>query len=108
MAEAQAALLERDLPNWLPILYGLTAMFGDDPDDLEKIDIWDENLWYLCNPSLGKHLRIRNIRMEAKDAHRACDICWNIREAQAHAYECGYRTFDIPHPTGEWEPTPLA
>ena len=71
MAEAQAALLERDLPNWLPILYGLTAMFGDDPDDLEKIDIWDENLWYLCNPSLGKHLRLRNIRMEAKDAHQS-------------------------------------
>lgn len=42
------------------------------------------------------------------DAHRACDICWNIREAQAHAYDCGYRTFDIPHATGEWEPTPLA
>ena len=34
MAQAQAELLERDLPNWLPILYGLTAMFGDDPDDL--------------------------------------------------------------------------
>lgn len=71
MAEAQAALLERDLPNWLPILYGLTAMFGDDPDDLKKIDIWDENLWYLCNPSLGKHLRLRNIRMEAKDARQS-------------------------------------
>ena len=42
------------------------------------------------------------------DAHRACDICCNIREAQAHAYDCGYRTFDIPRPTGEWEPTPLA
>ncbi|EBA38893.1 hypothetical protein COLAER_01978 [Collinsella aerofaciens ATCC 25986] len=42
------------------------------------------------------------------DAHRACDICWNIREAQAHAYDCGYRTFDIPHATGEWESTPLA
>lgn len=71
MAEAQAALLARDLPNWLPILYGLTAMFGDDPDDLEQIDIWDESLWYLCNPSLGKHLRLRNIRMEAEDAHQS-------------------------------------
>lgn len=71
MAEAQAALLARELPNWLPILYGLTAMFGDDPDDLEQIDIWDESLWYLCNPSLGKHLRLRNIRMEAKDAHQS-------------------------------------
>lgn len=71
MADAQAALLARDLPNWLPILYGLTAMFGDDPDDLAKIDIWDENLWYLCNPSLGKHLRVRNIRMEAKEARQS-------------------------------------
>lgn len=42
------------------------------------------------------------------DAHRACDICWSIREAQAHVYDCGYRTFDIPHATGEWELTPLA
>ena len=42
------------------------------------------------------------------DAHRACDICWNIRDAQAHAYDCGYRAFDIPHLTGEWESTPLA
>lgn len=37
------------------------------------------------------------------DAHRACDICWGVRDAQAHAYECGYRSFDMPHATGEWE-----
>lgn len=71
LAEAEAALLERDLPNWLPVLYGLTAMFGDDPDDLADIDIWDENLWYMCNPSLGKHLRLRNIQMEAKEARQS-------------------------------------
>lgn len=65
---AEEALLARDLPNWLPILYGLTALFGDDPDDLEKIDIWDENLWYLCNPSLGKHLKLRTLRLEARSA----------------------------------------
>jgi phage terminase large subunit-like protein len=65
---AEADLLARDLPNWLPILYGLTAMFGDDPDDLAKIDIWDEKLWYLCNPSLGKHLKLRTLRIEARDA----------------------------------------
>lgn len=58
MAQAQEELLQRDLPNWLPVLYGLTAMFGDDPDDLKDIDIWDEKLWYLCNPSLGKHLKL--------------------------------------------------
>ena len=61
-------LLGQDLPNWLPILYGLTALFGDDPDDLEAIDIWDEKLWYLCNPSLGRHLKIRTLRLEARGA----------------------------------------
>lgn len=71
LAEAEAALLERDLPNWLPVLYGLTAVFGDDPDDLADIDIWDENLWCMCNPSLGKHLRLRNIQMEAKEARQS-------------------------------------
>lgn len=68
LAAAEEDLLARDLPNWLPILYGLTAMFGDDPDDLAEIDIWNENLWYLCNPSLGKHLKLRTLRLEAKSA----------------------------------------
>ncbi len=71
MAQAQEDLLALDLPNWLPILYGLTAMFGDDPDDLKDIDIWDENLWYLCNPSLGKHLKLRTLRLEAMEARRS-------------------------------------
>lgn len=68
---AQAALLDRDESNWLPVLYGLTAVFGDDPDDLAKIDIWDENLWYLCNPSLGKHLKLRTLRLEAQAARKS-------------------------------------
>ncbi|MEG1683746.1 MAG: terminase TerL endonuclease subunit, partial [Oscillospiraceae bacterium] len=63
-------LLEQDNPVWLPILYGLTALFGDDPDDLEKIDIWDEALWQMVNPSLGHHLKLRALRVEAKDARR--------------------------------------
>lgn len=71
LADAEAELLGRDEENWLPILYGLTALFGDNPDDLEKLDIWDESLWYLCNPSLGKHLSLRNIRMEAASAKRS-------------------------------------
>lgn len=70
LANAEEELLARDEENWLPILYGLTAMFGDDPDDLAGLDIWDENLWYLCNPSLGKHLRLRNVRMEAMAAKK--------------------------------------
>lgn len=71
LAGAEEELLSRDEDNWLPILYGLTAMFGDDPEDLEGIDIWDESLWRLCNPSLGKHLSLRNIRMEAMAAKRS-------------------------------------
>ena len=71
LAGAEEELLARDEDNWLPILYGLTAMFGDDPEDLEGIDIWDESLWRLCNPSLGKHLSLRNIRMEAMAAKRS-------------------------------------
>ncbi len=71
MAQAQEDLLTLDLPNWMPILYGITAMYGDDPDDLKDIDIWDEKLWYLCNPSLGKHLKIRTLRLEAMEARRS-------------------------------------
>lgn len=65
---AQADLLTRDLPNWLPVMYGITAFFGDDPDDLADVDIWDENLWRLCNPSLGHHLALRTLRLEAQGA----------------------------------------
>lgn len=68
MDQATAALLERDLDNWLPVLYGLTATYGDDPDDLAKIDIFDEDVWRKCNPALGKHLSIRTLRTEAKEA----------------------------------------
>lgn len=71
MAQAQAALLERDMPNWLPVLYGLTAMYGDDPDDLAQVDIWDEALWYHCNPSLGTHLALRTLRLEAQEAKKS-------------------------------------
>lgn len=71
MEQAQAALLERDMPNWLPVLYGLTALYGDDPDDLAQIDIWDEALWYQCNPSLGTHLALRTLRLEAREAKRS-------------------------------------
>lgn len=64
-------LLEKDLSNWLPVLYGLTAFFGDDPDVLKTVDIWDEDLWYRCNPSLGHHLSIRTIRLEAAEAKKS-------------------------------------
>lgn len=71
LEQAQAALLERDMPNWLPVLYGLTALYGDDPEDLAAIDIWDEALWYQCNPSLGTHLALRTLRLEAREAKKS-------------------------------------
>lgn len=71
MEQAQDALLKRDRTNWLPVLYGLTAMYGDNPDDLAEIDIWDEALWYQCNPSLGTHLALRTLRLEAREARQS-------------------------------------
>ena len=68
---AQEALLGRDESNWLPVLYGLTALYGDDPDELGKVDIWDEKLWYRCNPSLGGHLKLRALRLEAQAAQKS-------------------------------------
>jgi len=68
---AERDLLERDKPEWLPILYGLTAIYGDDPDDLKNIDIYDEKLWYTMNPSLGHHLKISKLRLEARDAKKS-------------------------------------
>ena len=71
LPQAQEALLERDESNWLPVLYGLTALYGDDPDELAKADIWDESLWQQCNPSLGEHLKLRALRLEAQAAKKS-------------------------------------
>lgn len=70
LAKAEQELLEREKPEWLPVLYGLTALYGDDPEDLAGIDIYDEALWYRVNPSLGHHLKISKLRAEARDARR--------------------------------------
>ena len=37
------------------------------------------------------------------DAHRACDICWGVRDAYRYAYDCGYRSFDAPRADGGWQ-----
>ena len=53
-----------DNPIWLPYIYGMP----DDPDEAEKIDIYDEQVWYKYNPSLGKTISIDTLRQEALDA----------------------------------------
>lgn len=68
LSKAIEDLLSRDLENWLPVMYGITAAYGDDPEDLAKLDIFNEQLWYQCNPSLGKHLSVRTLRAEAREA----------------------------------------
>lgn len=108
---AQEALLERDLPNWLPVLYGITALFGDDPDDLDALDIWDENLWYLCNPSLGKHLRLRNIRAEAREAKQSQAAEKLFRWLRLNQWitvkAVGWISLNLYDKT-QWGPSPLA
>ena len=56
-----------DNPIWLPIIYGIP----DDTEEAKKVDIYDENLWYRCNPSLGHHLKIETLRQEAVDAKQS-------------------------------------
>ena len=71
LPQAQEALLAREESNWLPVLYGLTALYGDDPEALAQVDIWDETLWRQCNPSLGEHLKLRALRLEAQAAKKS-------------------------------------
>lgn len=56
-----------DNPVWLPIIYGL----GADEERIEKADIFDEKLWYECNPSLGETIEIDTLRQEALDAKQS-------------------------------------
>lgn len=66
-ARAGTGKAEDDDPLWLPVIYGLP----DDPDDLAKIDIYDESLWAKVNPSLGVTVPLRMLRSEAANAKRS-------------------------------------
>lgn len=63
--------LDEDDPLWCPIMYGISVLTGDDPDKIAELNIYDENLWHLCNPALGKNLRIRTLRNEARAAKKS-------------------------------------
>lgn len=58
-----------DDPRWLPIIYGLGLI--EDEDELKEINIYDEDLWRRCNPSLGKTLKMATIRAQAADAKKS-------------------------------------
>ena len=63
--------LDEDDPQWLPIMYGLSVLTGDDPDELAQLDIYDEQLWQQCNPSYGVTIRPRQFRAEARAARQS-------------------------------------
>ncbi len=56
-----------DNPVWLPYIFGMP----DNPDECAKIDIYNEDLWYACNPSLGVTIQIETLRQEALDAKQS-------------------------------------
>lgn len=58
-----------DDPRWLPIIYGLGLI--EDEDELKNLNIYDEDLWRRCNPSLGKTLKLATIRAQAADAKKS-------------------------------------
>lgn len=66
-ARAGTGPAEDDNPIWLPVMYGMP----DDPDEIEKIDIYDEEVWKRCNPSIGVTIPLRTIRQEAADAKKS-------------------------------------
>lgn len=65
-ARAGTGPIEDDNPIWLPVMYGMP----DDPEEIEKIDIYDEAVWRRCNPSIGVTVPLRTIRQEAADAKK--------------------------------------
>lgn len=66
-ARAGTGPAEDDNPIWLPVMYGMP----DDPEEIEKIDIYDEAVWRRCNPSIGITVPLRTIRQEAADAKKS-------------------------------------
>ena len=63
--------LDSDLPEWCPIMFGVGILTGDDPDKIDALDIYDEKLWFACNPGLGHNLRLSDFRREARAARQS-------------------------------------
>lgn len=63
--------LDEDDPQWCPIMYGVSVLTGDDPDRIAALDIYDEALWRLCNPSYGVTIKPRQFRAEARAARQS-------------------------------------
>lgn len=62
--------LDGDDTEWLPVMYGISVLTGDNPDRIAALDIYDEKLWKLCNPSYGVTMQPRKFRAEARAARQ--------------------------------------
>lgn len=60
-----------DDPAWLPIMYGVSVLTGDDPDKLAALDLQNEALWRQCNPSYGATINPRQFRQAAREAKQS-------------------------------------
>ena len=63
--------MDTDDTEWLPVMYGISTLTGDDPDKIAELDIYDENLWKQCNPSYGVTMNTRKFRKEASAARQS-------------------------------------
>ncbi len=63
--------LDADDTEWLPVMYGVSVLTGDDPDKIAALDIYDEALWRACNPSYGVTIKPRKFRGEARAAKQS-------------------------------------
>ena len=71
--------LDGDDPQWLPTMYGISVLTGDDPERIAELDIYDEALWRTCNPSYGVTLSPRQFRAEARAARQSEAAEWSFR-----------------------------
>ncbi|MCI9578525.1 MAG: terminase [Oscillibacter sp.] len=62
---------DMDDSEWLPVMYGVSVLTGDDPDKLKDLDIYDEALWKACNPSYGVTMNARKFRAAARAARQS-------------------------------------
>lgn len=62
---------DMDDPEWLPVMYGVSVLTGDDPDKLKDLDVYDEALWKACNPSYGVTMNARKFRAAARAARQS-------------------------------------
>lgn len=63
--------MDTDDTEWLPVMYGVSTLTGDDPDKIAALDIYSEDLWKQCNPSYGVIMKPRKFRAEARAARQS-------------------------------------